>query len=393
MTNSRNIEAWTAATVLPNIALQEPIEGGLAALVPRHDPRVKALCREHPNFRKFLAKFTDAFGEKLHPAVLIVRTDAPQSIFNIDALASFRDAIALSVVPRSRAFQITHGVNHGINFSNMFWFYPWMLDKNNEDLIASTPGLLGVHEVAAFRGQSSPEIPGRMLSAADIDGPLLAALLARWRHRYAGRKPEWPDRALFRSLNMANQAAQLPAGSDTTFYDVGRSIALWVSAFEILAHPGTGKSNLWAVYDLFDGVEWQYRLSGFRRYKAYEAGRKGMGHRPVACWLYGEIYQARNDFLHGNPVAASRLTVKAANRSLFQYTAPLYRMALTGFLPLRWSEPFPSTDDAEALGKNIAERIDFGSYQKAIEKALLTARSKDLSPRGQRRRRAESRRR
>lgn len=393
MTSGRDQEGWIAATVLPNIALQEPIEGGLVALAPRDDARVKTLCRAHPNFRRFLGKFTDAFGEKLHPAVLLVHADAPPSIFNVDALASFRDAIALSVVPRSRAFQISHGVNHGINFSNSFWFYPWMLDRHNEDLIASTPGLLGVHEVAAFKGQSAPEIPARDLSTTDIDEPLLAALLVRWHRRYTSRRPAWADRALFRSLNMANQAALLPAGSDTTFYDVGRSIALWVSAFEILAHPGAGRSDLWAVYELFDGVEWQHRLSGVRRYKAHEAGRKGMGRRPVACWLYGEIYRARNDFLHGNPVAPGRLTVKAAGRSLFQYTAPLYRMALTGFLPLRWAEPIPSMDDPEALGRAIAERMEFGSYQKTIEKALLTARGKELPPRGQRRRRAESSRR
>jgi len=284
-------------------------------------------------------------------------------------------------VPRSRAIKIASGVNHGINFSNSFWFYPWMLGRHNEDLVASTPGLLGVHEVAAFKGQSAPEIPARILSPADIDEPLLAELLTRWRRRYTAGRPEWADRALFRSLNMANQAALLPAGSDTTFYDVGRSIALWVSAFEILAHLGAGRSGLWAVYDLFDAVEWQYRRSRRRRYKAHEAGRKGHGYRPLACWLYGEIYKARNDFLHGNPVTPGRLTVKAAGRSLFQYTAPLYRMALTGFLPLRWSRPLPAADDAEALGIAIAEQMEFRDYQKTIEKALLTARGKELSRR------------
>ena len=226
MTLDRDRNGWTAAIVLPNIALQERIEGNLAALAPHDDARVQALCRARPNLRRFLGKFTDAFGKRLQPAVLLVRSDAPRSIFNVEVLASFRDAIALSVVPRSRAFQITHGINHRTNFSNAFWFYPWMLDRHNEDLIANTPGLLGVHEVAAFKGQSAPEIPARVLSPTDIDQPLLAALLARRCPRYTSRQPEWSDRALFRSLNMANQAALLPAGSDTTFYDVGRSIAL-----------------------------------------------------------------------------------------------------------------------------------------------------------------------
>lgn len=48
----------------------------------------------------------------------------------------------------------------------------------------------------------------------------------------------WDDVALTRSLNMAYHASLLPAGTDTTFYDVGRIVSLWVSAFEILVHPG-----------------------------------------------------------------------------------------------------------------------------------------------------------
>ncbi len=175
---------------------------------------------------------------------------------------------------------------------------------------------------------------------------------------------------------MANQASRLSAGSDTTHYDVGRSIALWVSAFEILDHPGTGKSGLGPVYDLLEMVEWESSRSRLRRYKAYEAGKKNRPRRPLACWIYGEIYRARNDFLHGNPVSQKRLIVKQSNRSLFQYAAPLYRLALTGFLPLSWSEPIPPMGDGTELGKYVAERIEFTAYQKAIENALRTARGK-----------------
>lgn len=102
---------------------------------------------------------------------------------------------------------------------------------------------------------------------------------------------------MFRSLNMANQASQIPAGSDTTFYDVGHAIALWVSAFEILAHPGMGKSGLYRVYGLLEDVAWECSRSRYRRYKAHKIGKKNSPRRPLACWIYGEIYRARNDFL------------------------------------------------------------------------------------------------
>jgi hypothetical protein len=367
---------WVAATVLPNIELNESIEGELVALASKDDPRVKSLCNVQPLLQKFLGRFTDAFGERVRPTLLIVRRNAPKGIFSVEALASFRDAVALSVVCYNCALKLQHPYGHCITFSNAFWFYPWMMDRSGENLIAKTPSMLGIHQIDDFKGQPSPEIPRHTLSGSDLDEPLLHALLCRWQKRYAAPMPDSRDRALFRSLNMANQAALTPAGSDITFYDVGRSIALWVSAFEILAHPGTGRSDLLTVYRLLDSVKWREKHCRERRYKAYERNRTPQSRRTLACRLYGEIYKARNAFLHGNPVTPRLLLARNTKRSLFQYAAPLYRMALTGFLPLVRSGPIPSSDDAEAFGAYIAEFICFKKYQETIERGLLTARGR-----------------
>jgi hypothetical protein len=103
---------WQPVTVLPNVALEEPIEGELASLVPARDDRINALKKGHPNFRSFLRKFTDAFGVKLQPSVLMVRSDAPRSIYTVEALANFRDLIALSVIPYNRALELKHQRGH-----------------------------------------------------------------------------------------------------------------------------------------------------------------------------------------------------------------------------------------------------------------------------------------
>jgi hypothetical protein len=372
---------WVPVRVLPNIELNHSIECELAALAPRHDPRVKALCKALPRLRKFLGRFTDAFGQRLQPAVLLVCGDAPKGIFTVEAVASFRDAVALSTIPYNRAWELRHPGGHRIRFANAFWFYPWMLDRFNEDLIASTPAMLGPHEVDAFKDQSSPEIPHHTLSRYDLDQPLLDALLRRWQKRYVASPPDWADRALFRSLNMANQAALMPAGSDTTFYDVGRSIALWVSAFEILGHPGIGKSGLAAVYGLLDQVKWQEKACALRRYKAYMPGRNAKNRRTLACWLYGEIYDVRNQFLHGNAITPERLIIKRAKRSLFLYTAPLYRMALTGFLPVARPASRPSFGEVQALAAYLAAEMEFYDYQDVIERGLLTALNKNTCDR------------
>jgi hypothetical protein len=364
---------WEPVAALPNINLEEPIEGGLAALVPAGDSRVSSLARAHPNFSKYLAGFTDAFARKFKPTVLIIPENVPESILATGALASFRDAVALSVVPYNRALEVKYSGGHKILWANTFSIFPWMIDKNYEHIVGNTPALLGMDSTKDFRGQCSPEVFRMTLSNQDIDQPLLAVLIERWRTRYAGGEPAWSDRALFRSLNMAFAASQLPAGSETTFYDVGRSIALWISAFEILAHPRVGGSGLRQVYDLLDKVSWDLEKSIVANCEAYAGRGRPRKFTNTACWLYGELYHARNDFVHGNPIETDRLTIEKSGRNLFQFAAPLYRMALAAFLPLRWSEPIPEREESEELGRHIAECIGFMAYQRAIEEGLLEA--------------------
>src|SRR5450631_2544858 len=46
--------------------------------------------------------------------------------------------------------------------------------------------------------------------------------------------------------------------------------------------------------------------------------------RNLACWAYSLINQARNDYLHGNPVNENNLLVKDSKRSLLDYAPALY---------------------------------------------------------------------
>jgi hypothetical protein len=98
---------------------------------------------------------------------------------------------------------------------------------------------------------------------------LFQALLSRWKRHYFGKRARWQDRALFRSLNMAFQAASLPAGVGANIFDLGRSVSLWVSAFEILSHPRVSKADLFTVYPLFERVVYCERKVGRRQYAAY----------------------------------------------------------------------------------------------------------------------------
>jgi hypothetical protein len=161
---------------------------------------------------------------------------------------------------------------------------------------------------------------------------------------------------------MATQAAQLPAGTDTTLYDLGRMAALWVSAFETLAHPRKGNSGLDQVYLLLENVSYLDHDVRRPRYKAH-TGRTRIppAHRVLPCWLYGKLYQARNNFLHGNPVRAkSRYAGRGSAVGLFWLAPCVYRLALTGFLKLSPLQKPPN--------------IFHTDPQSIIERAILRAR-------------------
>ncbi len=237
---------WTPFFVLPNVNVGRAIEGNRLALVPPDDHRVAILAKTYPAFRTFFGRFTDAFGVAIEPSVLI----GQGPIRSIDAVARFRDLVSVSTIARCRALQLIHQSASGTIWSNTFDIYPWMVGRDHEHLLGSTPAHIGFHEVKAFHGQSSPDVPYTNLNAWELDIPLTAELILRWRRRYLGRKKDWSDISLFRSLNMAHHASQLPAGTDTTRLDIGRMVALWVSAFEILAHPAIGKSGTKSVFEL-----------------------------------------------------------------------------------------------------------------------------------------------
>jgi len=365
---------WEPIWVLPNIDLDEPVNSESFALVPPADPRVQELVRQYPNFETFLNQFQDAHNSQFVPTLMIRRTDVPEPPNLSDAAASFRDLIVASTVPLARSRDIIHdNTNERIRYSSFLSIYPWMIDRNYEHMIAHTPAVLALHDVNQFTGHSSPDLPRSSLRRRDLDEPLLQELLRRWTARYLSEQPKWSDIALFRSLNMANQACLIPAGADAVLHDFGRVIGLWSAAFEILVHPGaSGQTNLNKVLELLEIVPWADKQLGYRHYRIdyrRQTVRKNLG-----CWLYHRIHLCRNAFMHGNPVTTSTLQVPESRRPLFYHAAVLYRLALTSFLSLAWKESVPDSDDSVALGEYAARQWEFLEPQRNCERALQLCR-------------------
>ncbi len=366
--------SWTCIDVLPNIRVDDPIEGGRIAMTSAQDDRIKAATITHPSLGDFLSRFYNTHNDRITPSVILWDSSAEPHVPRFDAICSFRDAVAVSHVLLARAWAMNASFPRSTQWMDSFSIFPWTLTRDHEHIICRTPAVHGLHTIESFRGQTSPELVCGSLNTGDLDRPLFDALSQKWHEVYLNGSSVHADIALFRSLNMAFRAGSIPAGADATNYDYGRSLALWVSAFEILAHPGgSGKADLLKVYDLLEKAPYESRKVSDAVHRAYHSRKQSAPSRSLPCWLYGEIYKARNDFLHGNPLPLDRLLIQASGRHLLNYAPPLYRVALSAALGITWSVPRPPTTDLDAIGQWISDQIDFLGPQRSVEKALATS--------------------
>jgi len=368
---------WRPVAVLPNLYTNDVFDGGEVALVSYKDPRMQTLLKARPKLLDFLNRFTDAFGVKLSPAILIVREDLFAHLRTTNAIPSFRDILVAAVVPYSRAQTIVYRTGNRVCYSASFWLYPWMIGDERGHMTMHTPAMAAFHVVEEFGGQSMPEVPHMQLDSRDVDQVLFDALMKRWRRHYIGNRQTWEDRALFRSLNIVAEATQVPGGSGVTFYDLCRITALWVGAFEMLTHPRKGSAGLETVYPLLERVPIEDKNLKKQSYVAYMGrAKKPWPRRTLPCWLYGRLYVLRNRYLHGNPISAKLLELKGSKHGLFWMAAPLYRFALYGFLGMGFKRPMPPLSKPKAFGRYIADRMKYGGSQDIIERALLRSRNR-----------------
>jgi hypothetical protein len=159
---------------------------------------------------------------------------------NTVAFGGFRDAVCVSAVVAGQGLTLKWGSpDRGILHSDAFDVYPWFPHPEpafRKYITAVTPALRSFEEAGRLRPQSASCLGNRSLSLIHIDRTLLQALVERWERCFATRRESTKDRRLFRALEMARAASRTPGGADASEHDHGRAVALWVSAFEILAH-------------------------------------------------------------------------------------------------------------------------------------------------------------
>ena len=360
---------WTPVCAIPNVTLEESIEASHAALVPCGDERLRSIADHHPALNRFLSAFRDEFGSKICPTIGMVRQDAPH-VSAVRAFGAFPDAVCFSAVVAGQCYAMASGAISGVVHSETFDFYPWFLTPEFDGRIVTvTPALVGMHEVRHLQPQSTAALGKRDLPNSHIDHPMLCAILEHWERCFATGNETVKDRRLFRALEMARAASKMPGGVDATEHHAGRAAALWVSAFEILAHDGRW-ADFRRVLSLLSELHWlRPKLKAQDREVIYHS-------RPIqtnlAGVIYDRLYGARNAFLHGNEVSVGTLKLGSGQQAQW-FAAPLFRLALTAFLDLRFPETLADNANDQDRGHHIARMREFKRQQKLSEDAILIA--------------------
>jgi hypothetical protein len=315
--------------ILPNLQINAPVETNYVGILPTSDSRVIEIAKRSPAVDKLISSFSDHHGSKISVSVMVLHQDAPKTIKDVTALVSFRNVLAISCVLQSWLFSIGSPNAIGTQFSDYFDFYPFGPTRDGVDLLHIGHGLNALDSADDFQGQPYPELSrNHIQSPATFDEHLFSLLLKAWVNRFEKGRRDWKSNKLFRSLAIAYHACSLPKKNSLWFYDLGVSVALWISAFETLVHPGRlGKSDLLAVLDLFSKSQFSDSVGKRQRKIAFRSQvRKGN----AAAYLYSRLYESRNAFLHGNPVTVYTALYKSRNQhSLLTTVAPvLFNTAL-----------------------------------------------------------------
>ena len=310
------------------------------AIVPPHDDRLGPFLAKYAVASSLLDSFRTETGAPTRPSSLIVRGDAPIPR-RIDAIAAFRNAAAMCFVLRARAASLADKGHQAVgSWSDLFDFHAAEIDTNGD---------IQIHSAALINWLGKPKkihfAPSPLLSHdLDIrfcDETLTHLLVQAWRRLYVQGREVRKLRPIFRSLEIAYQAAAIPIKNVGSLNDFGLTIAQWISALEALLWPLHGYASRDHTIAFLSGVTWDHRQAMHRRYRV-SIGKKQ--HSVNAAQKAVDLmYEARNAFLHGEKFTTTHLLpFSKRRRATLPRIAPvIFRAALVW----RLSQLFPDRRD------------------------------------------------
>lgn len=368
-------EQWDLLFTFPNLSVPVPTPFAYEGYVicSGNDPRLNKLASNAGNAtaRKMLKRFRTARGESYRPACFLVRTDIPVAERDVEAIRAFRNICSISATTPAYA--------QGLRASaNAQWFTHWSDQFLLGYFIAGQSGWVQTLNGATMG--SDDEIPRQQPSAQfgkpsnwslSVDEPLLDRLFRSWRMCYFKERKRRKLLRLFRSLEVAFHASLFPADGLTSINDIGTRLALWVSAFEVLCHPG-GSVNKRIVQRVIAGAPFSSKKLTTKRYAISFANQKIRATLPEA--LYDDLYWARCQFLHGMPVQATTLRYRQskAYARLTDVAPVLFNAAVVSFLNSA-GIPGAPIDFDKVTTKNIARQMKSRKGIDRVQKGLIAA--------------------
>lgn len=341
----RDLVPLEFVAALPSLIVHESREAGRFVLLPPADPRYAEITARDSGVAAYLRKFQTPFGVKLSPPVICFDRLARQA--DGRSLSRFRDCIAVAAIVEARRKTLVSGRITGFIQSDSFDFYPVHPGRDRTHVYLRTASEEGLHELSALRGQCSPAVLHPQHQLAEFDDVLLTPLLKV----FAGRRVAGGLRTrIFRSLHAAYAACRAPFHQLGSALDLGMTTSMWVTAFEVLVHPGGHEDVRFKhVSEAIRRIPWPD--SELRRNSRVQM-RNSRGKRPeglttIPLQLYGRLYATRCAFLHGEPdLSAAKTHLNDGRRGrLAEQVAVLYRFTLLRVLADAGLYEFPTVPD------------------------------------------------
>jgi hypothetical protein len=157
---------------------------------------------------------------------------------------------------------------------------------------------------------------------------------------------------------VAYSACAIGAKNQGSIHDYGLQVALWVSAIEILAWLDQQHADFDRVLDLLARTPLHRKLQ-VRKYRARRRAKVRSMNALERAYAY--LYNARNSFLHGNPVTSATLFTrsKTTGTAIPRLAATVYRAALTAYLSKRHHPEIRSMEDLKARPGELGLRMTY----------------------------------
>lgn len=326
-----NQDSWIFVSIFPNLLETYSFKTSYAVIVPCSDSRVKLLRRKYKPIDELLNSFIDTRLKIIRPNVFLLHKKAySNQHYRHAAIVAFRNIVALNVILEGW-IPLVHATHNNVFttlYSDYYDFFP--LNGYGDKLyFVKTPALSNIVSQTKVKYQSNYSLPEANHFTLFVNQKLFDVLIYIWEDYFVRKKRLDCYSSLFRSLQLAFSACKMPTDNFSTIYDYGTKIGLWISAFEILFHPG--KNGSIHCNDIIAELN-KYEFSNPKiKKKSYLINKVQTN---IVGLIYKEIYDVRNDFFHGNNIDTNRLYVfKQKKFPIITHIAPvLFLMALHVFL-------------------------------------------------------------